>query len=432
MNQLTTKEFFNTQYKAYSLYDNERSIPNLIDGLKISQRKCLYTCIKKNITKEFKVAQLASSVAFETAYHHGEAGLGGVICGLAQNFVGSNNYNFLEPVGQFGSRLSPIPAAHRYIFTHLSKNFREFFKKEDDIILDYLYDDEQQIEPKYFIPIIPGILINGSEGIGTGFASKIFPRDISDVKKYIKESLCRAEYTKPLLPYFEGFKGKVIQIEPNKYELHGCIKRINSTTLKITELPPGMYLDDIKKQLNKLVESNFIKDYDDNSTEEGFDIDVYMQRTTLNELSDDKFLEKFKLISTVSENLTCWLENGKLKKFDSVTDIIDYFIEFRLRKYSERIETLIKLISQDIKNLAEKIRFIYFYLSNVELFRNSSKLELLALLDDNDFNEDMLNMKIYNLTKDKISELESALKELNERKKELQKTTNLDLYLGEL
>lgn len=432
MAQLTTKDFFNTQYRSYSVYDNQRSIPNLIDGLKISQRKCLYTCVKKNIVKEFKVAQLASSVAFETAYHHGEQGLGGVICGLAQNFVGSNNYNFLEPVGQFGSRLSPIPAAHRYIFTHLSKNFREFFKKEDDIILDYLYDDEQQIEPKYFIPIIPGILINGSEGIGTGFASKIFPRNVDEVKSYIKESLCGTEYTKPLLPYFEGFKGKVLQIESNKYELYGCLARINTTTIKITELPPGMYLDDIKKQLNKLVESGFIKDYDDNSTEETFDIDVYVPRTTLNENSDDDLLNKFKLISTITENLTCWLDNGKLKKFESVTDIIDYFIQFRLDRYTYRISRLIEHILGDISSLSEKIRFIYFYLNNVDEFKNNSKLELFLLLEENSFNEDMLNMKIYNLTRDKIKELESALKELNKRRSVLEKTTNLDLYLKEL
>ena len=146
--ELHVQEFFETQYRQYSNYDNERSIPNLLDGLKITTRKIIYTCIKNNITKEFKVAQLASSVAFETAYHHGEAGIGSVICNLAQNFVGSNNFNYLEPEGQFGSRLSPTPAAHRYIFTYLSKNFRTFFKKDDELILEQLYDDDQLIEPK--------------------------------------------------------------------------------------------------------------------------------------------------------------------------------------------------------------------------------------------------------------------------------------------
>lgn len=429
---LSTSEFFNTQYRFYSVYDNERSIPHLIDGLKITQRKSIYTCVKKNISKEFKVAQLASLVAGETSYHHGEAGIGGVICGLAQNFVGSNNYNFLEPIGQFGSRLSPIPAAHRYIFTHLSKNFRDFFKKEDDIILEYLYDDDQQIEPNYFIPIIPGILINGSEGIGTGFASKILPRNPEDVVKYINAKLTGETFSGKLLPYFSGFKGKVKQIEANKYQLTGCLKQINSTTIKITELPPGMYLDDIKKQLNKLSESNFIKDYDDNSTEDGFDIDVYLPRTTLNQFDDYDLIEKFKLVTTVTENLTCWLDTGKLRKFDSVTDIIDYFIAFRLEKYTNRINVLYDILSKQSKELGEKIRFIYFYLGNVELFRESSKLELLALLDENSFTQEMLNIRIYNLTRDKIEELEDALKKLNKERNQLLKTKNVDLYLKEL
>ena len=163
MKEITINRVFQDQYRPYANYDNERSIPNLIDGLKITQRKVLYTCLLKNINNEMKVAQLASSVAFETQYHHGEAGIGGVICNLAQDFVGSNNLNWLEPIGQFGSRLSPIPAAHRYIFTKLSKNFRKYFKKEDDIILEHLYEDDFKIEPKYFIPILPGILLNPSQ-----------------------------------------------------------------------------------------------------------------------------------------------------------------------------------------------------------------------------------------------------------------------------
>jgi DNA topoisomerase-2 len=430
--ELHVQEFFETQYRQYSNYDNERSIPNLLDGLKITTRKIIYTCIKNNITKEFKVAQLASSVAFETAYHHGEAGIGSVICNLAQNFVGSNNFNYLEPEGQFGSRLSPTPAAHRYIFTYLSKNFRTFFKKDDELILEQLYDDDQLIEPKYYIPIIPGILINSTQGIGTGFASLTLARNPKEVVEYINNKLSNKPTELPLLPYFKGFKGTVEHIEQNKYRITGCISRINTTTIKITEIPVGMYLNDIKKHLNKLSDLNVIKDFDDNSTEEGFDIDVYFSRTTLNELSDEQLLEKLKLTTTITENLTCWLPTDKLRKFNSVPDIIDYFIEFRLLKYTERIDKLISIISDDINILSEKIRFIYFYLSNSELFKNSSKLQITAIMDENLFDNDMLNMRIYNLTKDKIQELEKELAKLQTEKKKLEKTTNKQLYKKEL
>lgn len=449
MKEITIDRLFQEQYRPYSNYDNERSLPNLIDGLKITQRKVLYTCLLKNISTEMKVAQLASSVAYETQYHHGEAGIGGVICNLAQDFTGSNNLNWLEPIGQFGSRLSPIPAAHRYIFTKLSKNFRKYFRKEDDIILDHLYEDDFKIEPKYFIPVLPGILLNSSQGIGTGFASTILSRNPRELSAYIFASLSSNDETITptfkltgndlsvdfkLLPYFEGFKGTVerADLEYNKYIIKGCIERTNATQIKITELPVGMYLEDIKKQLNKLVESGYIKDYDDNSTEEGFDIDVYFQRGILNNLLDETLLDKLKLVTTVTENLTCWLPTGKLRKFENPAAMIDYFIEWRLGKYTERIVRLIDILNADIEDINEKVRFIYYYLNHVEQFKNASRLELISILQENNFDDKLLDMKIWNLTGDKIKELESQVKDLNSKKKELQQTTNTQLYKKEL
>jgi DNA topoisomerase-2 len=379
-----------------------------------------------------KVSQLASSVAYETQYHHGEVGIGGVICGLAQEYTGSNNLNWLEPIGQFGSRLSPIPAAHRYIFTKLSKNFRKYFKKEDDIILNYLYDDGYKIEPDFFIPILPGILLNSSQGIGTGFASLILSRNPVDITKYIENNISGKKKKVDLLPYFSGFKGTVSRVEANKYSIVGCFERKSATQLKITEIPVGMYLGDIKKHLNKLLESGYIKDYEDNSEEGFFDIDVFFQRGILSDLSDENIITKLKLSTTVTENLTCWLPTGKLKKFDSVEAIIDYFIEWRLGKYTERIDTLIKLIEEDIGDYIEKIRFLYFYLENVEKFRNASKLELITILDENKFDDKLLDMKIWNLTGEKIQELELKVEEFKLRRKELITTVSSELYLKEL
>lgn len=434
MKEITIDRLFQEQYRPYANYDNERSLPNLIDGLKITQRKVLYTCLLKNITSEIKVAQLASSVAYETQYHHGEAGIGSVICNLAQDFVGSNNLNWLDPIGQFGSRLSPIPAAHRYIFTKLSKNFRQYFKKEDDIILDHLYEDDFKIEPKYFVPILPGVLLNGSQGIGTGFASMILPRDPKELSGYILDVLSKGKKKFKLLPYFAGFTGLVerAESETNKYIIKGCVDRINATQIKITELPIGMYLDDIKKQLNKLVESDYIKDYDDNSTEEKFDIDVYFQRGYLNNVTDNILLDKLKLSTSITENLTCWLPTGKLRKFDNAFDIIKYFIEWRLEKYEYRRQLLIELIENNAKELSERIRFINYYLTHVDQFKNTSKADLLVILEKNNFSDKHLDMKIWNLTKDRIAELLIAVNELEEKKIQLQETTNIKIYTKEL
>jgi DNA topoisomerase-2 len=379
-----------------------------------------------------KVAQLASSVAFETHYHHGEAGIGGVICNLAQDFVGSNNLNWLEPIGQFGSRLSPIPAAHRYIFTKLSNNFRKYFRKEDDIILEHLYEDDFKIEPTFFIPVLPGVLLNSSQGIGTGFASTILSRAPQELIAYIQSRLDGNLKEFSLLPYFSGFKGSVERVEENKYKISGCVERVSATQIKITELPVGMYLDDIKKQLNKLIETDSIKDYEDNSTEDGFDIDVFFQRGILNNLLDETLLDKLKLTTSITENLTCWLPTGKLRKFENPAAIIDYFIGWRLSKYADRIVKLLEILNTDIIEFNERIRFINFYLENVMLFKNASKLELISLLDENNFEDKLLDMKIWNLTGDRIAELKKQVKDLNSKKKELQKTTNIQLYSKEL
>jgi DNA topoisomerase-2 len=432
MKEITIERLFQEQYKPYANYDNERSIVNLIDGLKITQRKVLYTCLLKNVNSEMKVAQLASSVAYETQYHHGEQGIAGVICNLAQDFTGSNNLNWLDPIGQFGSRLSPVPAAARYIFTKLSKNFRLYFRKEDDIILEHLFEDDFKIEPNFFVPILPGVLLNNSLGIGTGFASTILSRDPKELVKYIKAKLSGSSKKFQLLPHFRGFKGSVTRLDDNKYQIKGSICRINATQVKITELPVGMYLDDIKKQLNKLVENNSIKDYEDNSTEEGFDIDVFYQRGILNSMEDDTILEKLKLVTTVTENLTCWLPTGKLRKFGSVNEIIDYFIDWRLGKYTDRINKLIEILDNDIIDLNERVRFIYFYLGNVNKFKNASKIELFSILEENNFDSKLLDMKIWNLTGDRIIELEQKVKSLVEQKVELQETTNIVLYAKEL
>jgi DNA topoisomerase-2 len=433
MADLQLADFFEKEFKPYSVYDSARSLPHLVDGFKISQRKIIATCIKKNIINDIKVAQLASATAFEMAYHHGEVGLGGVICGLAQNFIGSNSLNYLDPIGQFGNRLSTIPAAHRYIFTKLSKNFRTYFRKDDDIILEYLYDDDQKIEPNYFIPLLPGILLNSSEGIGTGFASKILSRSHYELARYIRAKLTNKPTEKyDLWPYFDKFDGALEYISGNQYKISGRIERTSATQIKIVELPIGMYLDDINKQLNKLVDSTFIKDYEGNSTEEAFNIDVFFQRGVLNKLTDEEILIKLKLVTTITENLTCWLPNGKLKKFDNVRDIIDYFITFRLGKYGDRILKLLELIDIDINEVREKIRFIEFYLDHVDIFKNTSKKELERHLDIFNFSMDMLELKMYYLTKDKIEDLNTILNTLNKTKETLLKTTPLQLYLKEL
>lgn len=104
--KVTYSDFVNKELILFSMADLQRSIPSMVDGLKPGQRKILFCAFKRNLVKEFKVAQLSGYVSEHSAYHHGEQSLASTIIGMAQDYVGSNNINLLQPNGQFGTRTS--------------------------------------------------------------------------------------------------------------------------------------------------------------------------------------------------------------------------------------------------------------------------------------------------------------------------------------
>ena len=203
-------EFINKEYILFSNYDNERSIPCLVDGFKPSQRKVLFGCFKRKLKNEVKVAQLTGYVAEHSAYHHGEQSLSGTIVNMAQSFVGSNNVNLLTPSGQFGTRLlgGKDAASARYIFTKLEPITRLIYHEHDDPLLSYQSDDGQQIEPKFYVPVIPMVLINGAEGIGTGWSSSVPNFKPESVIENLRRMIAGEEPV-PMHPYYNGFTGEV-------------------------------------------------------------------------------------------------------------------------------------------------------------------------------------------------------------------------------
>ncbi|KAL0271055.1 UNVERIFIED_CONTAM: hypothetical protein PYX00_008283 [Menopon gallinae] len=240
--QVSYSDFINKELVLFSNLDNERSIPSMVDGLKPGQRKVLFTCLKRNDKKEIKVAQLAGSVAEHSAYHHGEASLMGTIINLAQNYVGSNNINLLRPIGQFGTRLQggKDAASPRYIFTQLSPLTRLIFHVHDDPLLKYNKDDNQKIEPEWYIPIIPMVLVNGADGIGTGWMTKIPNYNPREIVNNIKRML-DGDDPVPMKPWYKGFKGEIESYGDSRYLVNGEIAIINDNRLEITELPVGTW-----------------------------------------------------------------------------------------------------------------------------------------------------------------------------------------------
>ncbi len=211
-------QFINKELVLFSNLDNERSIPSLVDGFKPGQRKVLFTCFKRNLVKELKVAQLAGSVAELSCYHHGEQSLMSTIINLAQNFVGSNNLNLLMPIGQFGTRLhgGKDAASPRYIFTNLSPLTRFLFNQKDDPLLDYINDDGQFVEPEFYCPIVPTVLVNGAEGIGTGWAVKIPNYNVRDLVENVQRLIKKQDLIE-MKPFYKNFKGQIDKIDDGRY-----------------------------------------------------------------------------------------------------------------------------------------------------------------------------------------------------------------------
>ena len=252
--RVTYEDFINKELIQFSFADNVRSIPNAIDGFKPAQRKVLYACFKKKLHSEMKVVQLAGYVAEQTAYHHGEVSLHSTIINMAQDFVGSNNAPLLMPLGQFGTRSKGGKdfASPRYIFTQLSPIARLIFPAADDAQLNHCEEDGLIVEPNHYIPIIPMLLVNGSQGIGTGWSTFIPPHDILDVIELTEALIDGGSPKYQLSPKLNGFKGVITPCKGG-FESHGRIHRQGKSHVVITELPYGMQLSSIY--------TNFLKIY---------------------------------------------------------------------------------------------------------------------------------------------------------------------------
>ncbi|WEM34443.1 DNA topoisomerase II medium subunit [Xanthomonas phage X1] len=429
--KLRVKDFLDRDFKSFSEYDCQINIPNMIDGFKISQRKAAYVINRTN--KLNTVERYSAQVASETAYHHGAGNLEGVIVGMAQNFPTSNNVNWFVPDGTFGNILDHKASSGRYISVEGSPNFRKWFSKDDDLILEYEFEDGEQIEPTFFIPKVPTILFNGSSGIGTGYSSTILNYNPDDVVRNVLQVVNGKKQTK-LVPWYRGWTGDISKAD-GQTTFRGKFERVNTTTILITELPVGVEQEKYQSHLSKLIDKGWIKDYDDDSTEEaGWKITLYTTREWLKAQTDEDLMVKLGLISRESENIVVWDHKGKIKTFDNPEQLVEYFVEARLEFYEKRRQKLIEATSEKIRWLSERMRFILFYLDNSATFKNLKKDALVELLQKNKFADydRLLQMPIWNLTKDKIEELSKATDNEKSTLVALEKDTAKDMYVREL
>jgi DNA topoisomerase II len=440
---VSINKFINLELKHFSNYDNIRSIPSLIDGFKPSQRKVLYACIKRNLYNEIKVAQLAGNVAENTAYHHGEISLVGTIINMSQDFVGSNNINLLEPIGQFGTRLlgGKDNSSSRYIFTHLSKVIKLIFRDEDDGLLSYLNDDGFKIEPKVYYPIIPMILVNGCEGIGTGFSTSVPNYNPLDVIDMILRKL-DGKTVKELSPYYSYFTGKITKIDDKTYVSKG-VYEIVGNKLYIKELPIKVWTSEYKGFIEELVNSD--KSVFSSVTNMSSDkkVSFILKISDMNKLNDminkntlEKYLGLYKYIKL--SNMHLFDKHNNIVKYNSTNEIINAFYKIRLKKYEERKRLLLELLKLDYDILKNKQKWLKLILTGkIDLIKMDTD-KLIKYLVKNKFNtkngtyDYLLNISIKDMTRDNITKLNDKIIKLDKYMYKLAKTSSNDLWRDNL
>ena len=458
------EEFINRELIHFSKYDCDRSIPNLMDGLKISQRKILFAAFKRKLTTEVKIAQFSGYVSEHSGYHHGEASLNAAIIGMAQNFVGSNNINLFLPNGQFGTRLQggKDSASERYIFTLLNKITRTLFQNTDDNILQYLNDDGLSVEPIYYAPIIPMILVNGSKGIGTGFSTDIMCYNPLQIIDYLQNKLIYIEDDIDFIPYYEGFNGTITKISDDKVLIKGIYEKIAIDKIRVTELPVGYWTEDFKelieywinpgedKEKNKI--PPIIKDYEDMSKDTNVDFTIIFVKGKLEEIEKSKGdygcngIEKLlKLYTTnTTTNMHLFDANDTLHKYEKISDIIDSYYDIRLKLYQTRKDYMIESLEKELIRLTNRAKYIKENLDGTIDLRKKNKEEVKQMLeskeydkmmdnDENDYNyKYLIKMPMDSVTEENVEKLN---KEHGNKEAELEiikKTTINKMWLNEL
>ncbi|EED89878.1 DNA topoisomerase [Thalassiosira pseudonana CCMP1335] len=475
-NGVNYSEFINRELVLFSQYDNVRSIPHIMDGFKPSQRKVLYACFKKKLKAEIKVAQLAGYIGEHSAYHHGDMSLNGTIIGMAQSYCGSNNLNLLYPSGQFGTRRmgGKDHASARYIFTRLEKIARAIFHPDDDALLNYLNDDGLSIEPEYYMPVIPMVLVNGSDGIGTGWSSTIQNHDPREVIANIKKMI-NGEEPELMHPHFAGYTGEITAESGSRegsYIVEGKIERTGDTTLLITELPIGKWTQDYKGFLEGLMigtdkSPSEISDFKENHTDTTVSFTVTASKDAIDKFEKEKggLVGKFKLSTTIStKNMTLFDTNGKIHKYKASVDILRTFFHHRLEYYVKRKDMLLEKMRRELKVYDNKARFVEEVCKGDLVVSNRKRAELLADLqlrgydlyprevkkseteeeDDTSVEEDasdaelakgyeyLLGMKIWSLTFERAEELRRQKAEKADEVEKLEGTSPEAIWMTDL
>jgi DNA topoisomerase-2 len=451
------ENFIDKELIHFSNYDNIRSIPNILDGLKPSQRKILFSAFKRNLTKEIKVAQFSGYVSEQSAYHHGEVSLQSTIVNMAQNYVGSNNVSLFVPSGQFGTRLQngKDHASARYIFTYLHPITKFIYREEDLPIMSYQDDDGMPIEPTYYMPIIPMILVNGARGIGSGYSTYIPPHNPKDILGILR-NLLEGKPLSSTKPWFNGFKGSVDLVVDEQYINRGRYEILDDTTIHISELPIGTSIEEYKNFLENVLidkantnKKQFVKSYRENGTDKIVSFTVKLAKEKMDDIRHNpKSIEDLFGLSDTSNtnynNMHLYNSDIKLHKYQSIFEIIMEFYGTRLDYYSKRKEYLLGIYKNELDLLKEKYRFIQSIIDGSLEMRGKKRAEVETLLEQMGFlklantvgketsYDYLVQMPIYSLTQEKLDELKEKMEKKQKEYDDLLAKDIKHIWLTEL
>ena len=433
----TVEEFFDNELRNYAIYTIEnRAIPSLIDGFKPSQRKIAHTANQVWRTgkeKPMKVFQLGGLAASMTMFHHGS--LDGTIIGMTQNF--KNSMPIFQGVGQFGSLRSPEAGAPRYVGVKFNENFRMLYK--DFNLVTQKEEEGEKIEPNFFLPIIPTVLLNGGSGIAVGFATNIMNRHPVDLIEACLKVL-KGTHCPVISPWIKGFGGNFVRVAdaPKSWTIYGKFFVKNTSTVEITEIPPSFTYEKYESLLETLIDKGDLVSYDDHSAESPHYI-LKFKRSVLSNLVKRKRLERLlKMKERVGENYTTLDENGLLKIFDTPEEIVEYFVKFRLRFYDLRKRFALKRLTQELYVAENRCRFIEEILSSNLVINNRPKKDIEIDLRNMKFKKVkgsfsyLLDMPIYSLTKEKAVNLKKLHKQKLKELQDMEQKTSTQMYEKDL
>jgi len=409
-----------------------RAIPNMVDGMKPVQRFYLYSSLQ-NSRRDFKKVSAVSGVVSDYGYNHGEVSAAGA--GQLMAATWRNNVCLVEGRGSFGTRQVQEAGAARYVYTKVSPNFEKYIK---DIELSPEHEDPEHEPPKFYLPVLPLVLLNGASGIATGFATNILPRDEQDVTRAIREYLKNGKIRTDIGVNFPDFRGTTEYDKPsNRYVCKGSWRKVGKTTLLIEEIPYGFDRENYIKVLDDLEDDGLIVGYDDQTDNRGFRFEVKLKQNTSAKWNDTDIAKKFKLIKNHAENLTVIGPQDDLREYDEPKQLIKDFVDFRLGILQDRIDLRIREHDELLRWLTVKIEFIEAVLDERIVFKDRRRKDVEGQIQsetsalDRDLNR-LLALNILSLTKEQVTALRKEIREAKSSLKYWKTTTPAAQYQEDL